>query len=369
MSKTYGSYNAADDTTQLPVIRPKKKKRRRIGLLSILAFLIGIGCLAAGAKLMVPDFLSLNDFHELSDKVKTESGDDNSGDSEADSKKKKDKKDKESNNDNSEPNSGSGESTDASTPDYSINWEELKAESQDSVAWVSVDNTDIDFPIVQGSDNWWYLYHDIFGRESYASVFLDYRSDPNGMNDIVYAHTHWANTGFHQIAEVDEQWHLDQVGTVRYSTPDAGMTEYTPIAGMTVWPQFEDVQQFEFEPTDADLEAMYLGVLSDHASKGDWNYMTMKDDPVPWDETEAVKVEGDKADIDYWWILTNKEKEKCREDAKMMVFRNWLRQLCGSASARRSDMNEQIDKANRCLVLACCSWPYDSHRTLLVCVH
>lgn len=378
MSKSYGAprpASSAEDTTELPIVRAKKqkkqkiRKKRHVSIFAILSFLVGVALLGVGAKMMVPDFLSLNDFRNLSDSVKNDSDDDSESDSKADSDTEKDKTDKESTEDNSEANSSSESSTDTSEDTYSINWDALRSESEDSVAWISVDNTDIDFPVVQGDDNWWYLYHDIFGRDSYASVFLDYRSDPNGMNDIIYAHTHWANTGFHQIAEVDEQWHLDEVGTVRYSTPEVGMTEYVPIAGMTVWPQFEDAQEFEFEPSQADLDAMYLGILSKHASDGDWNFMTMKDEPVPWSDTEAIKVTGSKPDVDYWWRITEQDKKTCYEDAKMMVFRDWLRQLCGSASATRYDMNEQIDKAERCLVLACCSWPYDSHRTLLVCVH
>lgn len=59
------------------------------------------------------------------------------------------------------------------------------------VAWLTVDGTNIDYPIMQGGDNVCYLNTDPFGEYSLSgSIFLDFRSKPDFTDDfsIVYGH-------------------------------------------------------------------------------------------------------------------------------------------------------------------------------------
>ena len=69
--------------------------------------------------------------------------------------------------------------------------EEVQAVAADAVAWITVDGTSIDYPIMQGATNSEYLNKDPFGNYSLAgSIFLDSRnqadfSDPYSM---VYGH-------------------------------------------------------------------------------------------------------------------------------------------------------------------------------------
>lgn len=69
--------------------------------------------------------------------------------------------------------------------------EDCPSISDDMVAWLTVDDTGIDYPIMQGTDNLTYLNTDPFGNYSLAgSIFLDSRNDP-GFSDpysIVYGH-------------------------------------------------------------------------------------------------------------------------------------------------------------------------------------
>lgn len=63
--------------------------------------------------------------------------------------------------------------------------------SADHVAWLTVEGTDIDYPIMQGEDNYEYLNKDPYGEFSLSgSIFLDYRNDI-GFTDtysILYGH-------------------------------------------------------------------------------------------------------------------------------------------------------------------------------------
>lgn len=59
------------------------------------------------------------------------------------------------------------------------------------VAWLSIPDTEIDFPVVQCEDNDYYLTHDFERKESYMGVpFLDYRNSGNfsDFNSVIYGH-------------------------------------------------------------------------------------------------------------------------------------------------------------------------------------
>ena len=69
--------------------------------------------------------------------------------------------------------------------DEGASFEELLAINKDVCAWVTVDNTNIDFPILQGETNLTYINRDVYGNFALAgSIFLDSRND-KGFHDIV----------------------------------------------------------------------------------------------------------------------------------------------------------------------------------------
>lgn len=68
---------------------------------------------------------------------------------------------------------------------------ELQESNPDVAAWLTVPGTAIDFPVVQGEDNKYYLNHDLEGENSKLGVpFLDVRCrrDFTDFNSIVYGH-------------------------------------------------------------------------------------------------------------------------------------------------------------------------------------
>jgi sortase B len=67
----------------------------------------------------------------------------------------------------------------------------LRELSKDAVAWISVDNTTIDYPVMQGKDNSEYLNKDPYGAYSLSgSIFLDSRCDGRFEDDysLLYGH-------------------------------------------------------------------------------------------------------------------------------------------------------------------------------------
>ena len=71
-------------------------------------------------------------------------------------------------------------------------FEELLVINSDIVGWVTIDNTNMDYPIVQGETNLSYINKDIYGEFALAgSIFLDSRND-RGFKDnysLLYGHS------------------------------------------------------------------------------------------------------------------------------------------------------------------------------------
>ncbi|MBQ8965503.1 class B sortase [Ruminococcus sp.] len=63
--------------------------------------------------------------------------------------------------------------------------------TDDMVAWITIDGTNIDYPVMQGDDNVKYLNTDPFGKYSLSgSIFLDSRNAPDFSDDysLIYGH-------------------------------------------------------------------------------------------------------------------------------------------------------------------------------------
>ena len=103
-------------------------------------------------------------------------------------------------------NDGQDQSKDG---DYvnSANEEELKSINSDYKMWIQIENTNINYPVVQGSDNDYYLKHN-FRKESNISgtVFVESANDiDNDKNIILYGHNMRNGTMFNNITNYKEE--------------------------------------------------------------------------------------------------------------------------------------------------------------------
>ena len=72
-----------------------------------------------------------------------------------------------------------------------INIWDLKKQNSDTVDWIQVDATKINYPVLQYTDNEYYLKHDIYGTYMITGwIFMDYRNDSTNLskNTIIYGH-------------------------------------------------------------------------------------------------------------------------------------------------------------------------------------
>lgn len=106
-----------------------------------------------------------------------------------------------------------------------IDWDALKARNPDTVGWIYIPNTTISYPIVQGQDNDYYLYHDFDGDEGWlaeiGSIFLEARNSPEWTDQSIFIYGHHLNDGsmFSPLSKIDSQERYDECRTVYLLTP------------------------------------------------------------------------------------------------------------------------------------------------------
>ncbi|MFP3155658.1 class B sortase [Lachnospiraceae bacterium ZAX-1] len=89
-----------------------------------------------------------------------------------------------------------------------IDFEGLKAQNNDCIAWIHFDTIDISYPLMQGEDNEYYLKH-TFNKEEIAvgSIFMDWENASDFTNDhtIIYGHNMKDGSMFAQVNRYKEK--------------------------------------------------------------------------------------------------------------------------------------------------------------------
>lgn len=95
-----------------------------------------------------------------------------------------------------------------------VDLNELKKQNNETVGWIQVKGTNINYPFVQHSDNSYYLSHDFSKNKNNAGwLFLDYRNNINQMNKntIIYGHGRLDRTMFGSLKNIfKSDWLNDQ---------------------------------------------------------------------------------------------------------------------------------------------------------------
>ena len=116
----------------------------------------------------------------------------------------------------------SGE-TEAVTVGPTIDFAGLKEINDDCVAWIYIEDTVINYPVLQGSDNAYYLKHLIDGKwNSAGSIFMDSRvnADLSDRHSIIYGHHMKNGTMFSGLAQYKKQSYYDEHPTGLLITPE-----------------------------------------------------------------------------------------------------------------------------------------------------
>lgn len=107
--------------------------------------------------------------------------------------------------------------------DGGASFNELRAVNPDVCAWLTVDNTKIDYPILQGEDNITYVNTDVYGDFALAgSIFLDSNCDNtfHGKYSLLYGHHMADRKMFGDLELYTEQKFFDENTTGTLILPD-----------------------------------------------------------------------------------------------------------------------------------------------------
>ena len=104
-----------------------------------------------------------------------------------------------------------------------VDFEALKAVNDDIVAWIYLEGTAINYPVVRGDDNSYYLDKLYDGTTNGSgSIFMDFRNEPNFVdkNNILYGHSMNNGSMFTAIKRFKNQAYYDEHPYALLMTPD-----------------------------------------------------------------------------------------------------------------------------------------------------
>jgi sortase B len=109
-------------------------------------------------------------------------------------------------------------------PLISVSFDELLSRNPDTVGWISVKSTNINYPVVQSQDNDYYLKHAFDKSYNKAGwIFADYRNDMSNLGDntIIYGHSRLDSTMFGSLkGSLNKSWYENKNNHIIFlSTP------------------------------------------------------------------------------------------------------------------------------------------------------
>ncbi len=104
-----------------------------------------------------------------------------------------------------------------------INFKALRKQNKDVKAWLYSEGTVINYPVVQGDDNSYYLYRMVNGEwNGKGSLFIDYRVEKpfRDFNTIIYGHRMKDGSMFHSLIEYEDKGYYEQHPVMNLITPN-----------------------------------------------------------------------------------------------------------------------------------------------------
>jgi len=160
------------------------------------------------------------------------------------------------------------EQTPAAPAELVVDFDVLTAINKDIVAWISADDGVINYPVVHGSDNDYYLNHLVDGTvNKNGSIFVDFRHARGftDRNTFIYGHNMLNGTMFANLSLYGTAGYYEQHRSLELVTPDRSYS--LQVFSGYVTPGNSDIYQLTYRD-DEDF-AQYLEkvrLLSDFTS-------------------------------------------------------------------------------------------------------
>ena len=136
-----------------------------------------------------------------------------------------------------------------------VDFTDLVNKNKDTVAWIQVGGTNINYPVVQTNNNEYYLKKAYDGSYNEAGwVFMDYRNNVNtfDQNTIIYAHSRVDGTMFGSLKNIlNTDWyqnkdnHIIKLSTKKENTLWQVFSVYTiEKESYYITPNFDDEKEY-----------------------------------------------------------------------------------------------------------------------------
>lgn len=124
---------------------------------------------------------------------------------------------------------------------YEINFNMLKEQNRDTVAYLKVNNTNIDYIVLKGNDNSYYLKHN-FNKEYNVMgwIFADYRNkfDGSDKNIVIFGHNIKDGTMFGSLKNVlTKEWFNDESNHIITLVTEESENLYQVFSTYTIEPE------------------------------------------------------------------------------------------------------------------------------------
>lgn len=144
------------------------------------------------------------------------------------------------------------------------NWDQILDENGEAVGWITVEETPIDYPVVQPThptQNDFYLSHNFWRQADVAGCpYLDTRTNIAGTHMMIFGHRLGStNRMFGSLSSAWKQKAFESLGVAHLETPD-GDAVFSPFCALKVDCGFSDIQRFDFD-TDEDMESWLSKLL------------------------------------------------------------------------------------------------------------
>lgn len=106
---------------------------------------------------------------------------------------------------------------------FGISWENLRKINFQVAAWITIPGADISYPVVQGTDDEYYLRHNFKKEEDlFGCIFLEHnnKKDLTGSHSIIYGHNMEGNMMFANLNRYEQPEFLKLCPEIEILTPE-----------------------------------------------------------------------------------------------------------------------------------------------------
>lgn len=100
---------------------------------------------------------------------------------------------------------------------YTVDFNKLKEQNNETIAWLKINNTNIEYPVVKGTNNSFYLNHSFDKSKNSAGwIFADYKNkfDNTDKNIVIYGHNMRDGSMFGSMLNIlDAKWYENEENT------------------------------------------------------------------------------------------------------------------------------------------------------------